>query len=297
MAKRYRAPLGASLVVLSSVFYASYGVWTKLLGNFFDGFTVTVLRSIIVVAILLPIALFNHSLQPLRIKENWRYITGMIIASLFTWGTLYFAILQAGIGVSLTVTYASIVIGQFFFGWLFAGERFTKDKALAAFLGLIGLAFIFFPSTHGIGLMALPAAFVSGLCTAANTVFAKKIRYNATQSTIMLWAAGIVANMVMAAALHKQYPAFGLEAAWLYLVIFSVASVIASWSLVRGVKLIDAGAAGILGLLEIVFGLFFGIVFFGERPGLIVLAGAAVIVVAAAVPYCNDYNSQTGTLE
>lgn len=297
MTKKYQAPLGASLVVLSSVFYASYGIWTKLIGNFFDGFTATVFRGILVVAILLPIALYQHSLQPVRFKDNWRYILGMIVASFLTWGTLWFAILQAGIGVSLTVTYASIVIGQFFFGWLFAGEKFTKDKALSAFLGLIGLVLIFSPSTRGIGLTALLAAFVSGLCTAANTVFAKQIKYNATQSTIVMWVTGIVANMIMVAVLNRHYPAFGWDIQWLYLVMFSVASVVASWSLVKGVKLIDAGAAGVLGLLEIVFGILLGAIFFGERPGLVVLLGAAVIVAAAAVPYVKDYNAQRGTLE
>lgn len=297
MAKKYQAPLGASLVVLSSVFYASYGIWTKLIGNFFDGFTATVFRSILVVAILVPIALYQRSLQPIRLKDNWRYIVGMILASLLTWGTLWFAILQAGLGVSLTVSYASIVVGQFFFGWLFAGEKFTKDKALSALLGFIGLALIFAPSTRGIGLMALLAAFVSGLCTAANTVFAKQIKYNATQSTIVMWTTGIIANVIMVAVLHKHYPAFSWDIRWLYLVIFSVASVVASWSLVRGVKLIDVGAAGILGLLEIVFSILFGVVFFGERPGIIVLIGAAVIVAASAVPYVRDYNAQRGTLE
>jgi drug/metabolite transporter (DMT)-like permease len=297
MAKKYQAPLGASLIVLSSVFYASYGIWTKLLGSFFDGFTATVFRSVIVVAILLPIAFLNHSFQPIHLKENWRYIVGLTVASLFTWGTLYFAILQAGLGVSLTVTYASIVIGQFFFGWLFAGERFTKDKAFSALLGFIGLALIFSPATRSAGWTALVAASVSGLSTAANTVFAKQIKYNATQSTIMLWATGIVANIFMVALLHRHYPAFNWEIQWLYLLIFSVASVIASWSLVRGVKLIDAGAAGILGLLEIVFGILFGAVFFHERPGIMVLIGAAVIVAAAAVPYVRDYNSQRRTLE
>ena len=85
MAKKYQAPLGASLIVLSSVFYASYGIWTKLIGNYFDGFTATVFRSILVVAILLPIAAFKHSFQPIRWKDNWRYIFGLIVARLLTW--------------------------------------------------------------------------------------------------------------------------------------------------------------------------------------------------------------------
>ncbi len=145
--------------------------------------------------------------------------------------------------------------------------------------------------------MALLAAFVSGLCTAANTIFAKKIRYNATQSTIVLWTTGIVANVIMVAVLHRHYPALAWDIQWLYLVIFSIASVIASWSMVSGVKLIEVGAAGILGLLEIVFGILFGVIFFGERPGIVILVGAAVIVAASAVPYVKDYNAKKGTLE
>jgi drug/metabolite transporter (DMT)-like permease len=220
------------------------------------------------------------------------YIGGMIIASLFTWGPLYFAILQAGVGISLAVAYASIVIGMFFFGWLFGSEHFTKDKAVSALLGIIGLALIFSPTVSKLGLLALFAALVSGLSSAANTVFAKKIHYDSTQSTIVLWTTSIIANVLMAFLLGKSYPSFHWQIQWLYLLFFAVASVIASWSLVRGVKLIDAGTAGILGLLEIVFGVVFGIVLFNEKPSLIVMSGMAIIIVAAAIPYIKNFNSQ-----
>jgi drug/metabolite transporter (DMT)-like permease len=297
MAKKYKAPLGASLVVVSSLFYASYGIWTKLMGNFFDGYTASALRSVLVLVILIPIAFAYRSLQPVELRRNWRYMGGMIIASLVTWGSLYYAILHAGVGISLTVAYASIVIGQFFFGWLFVRERFTRDKALSAVLGIVGLALIFAPTTKGLAVLALVAALASGLSSAANAVFAKKIHYNATQSTIVLWSASVVANFFMAAILHRPYPSVGLHIEWLWLILFAVASVIASWSLVRGVKLIDAGAAGVLGLLEIVFGVLFGVIFFGERPGLAALGGIVVIIAAAAIPYFKDYNAQKGTLE
>lgn len=297
MTTKYKAPLGASLVVISSFFYASYGIWTKLMGNFFDGFTATVFRSILVVVILVPVALFRNSLQPVRLKQNWPYILGMFISALFTWGPLYYAILKGGIGISLAVAYASIVISQFFFGWLWVGEKFTKDKALSAVLGLIGLALVFSPTAKSIGWLALIAAFVSGMTAAANAVLAKQIEYNATQSTIVLWATGIFANMLMVALLHKHYPAFTWEVQWLYLLLFSIASVIASWSLVKGVKLIDAGAAGVLGLLEIVFAVFFGVVFFNEYIGSEAIIGILVIIAAAAIPYFKDYNAQRGTLD
>jgi drug/metabolite transporter (DMT)-like permease len=267
------------------------------MGNFFDGYTASAFRSVVVVLILLPFALTSHSFQPLRLKQNGRYIIGMVIASLFTWGPLYYAYLHAGISISTTINYASIVLSQFFFGWLFAGERFTKDKGLSALLGAIGLALVFSPSIKGIGWVALGAAFVSGLSVGANTVFAKKIKYNATQSTITLWTASVAANFIMVIVLSRPMPSFSWHIQWLYLLLFAAVSVVASWSLVRGVKLIDVGAAGVLGLLEIVFGVMFGVIFFHDKFGLLVCLGITVIIAAAAIPYLKDYNARRGTLD
>lgn len=282
---RRRAPVGATLIVVSSFFYASYGIWTKLMGDYFDGFTASVFRSALVVLMLLPIALIYKKLEPLNLKKNWKYIVGMFIASLVTWGPLYYAILNAGVGISLAIAYASIVIGMFFFGRIFGGERLTRVKVTSAVLGIIGIALIFIPSVTSWGWVALAAAFVSGLSSAANTVFAKEIHYGSTQSTIVMWTTGIVANIIMATLFSKSFPAIGLDIEWVYLIIFAVASVVASWTFVRGLKLIDAGMAGVLGLLEIVFGVLFGIVFFHERPEAIALIGMGIIVFAASIPY------------
>jgi drug/metabolite transporter (DMT)-like permease len=296
MIRKFKAPLGASLVIVSSFFYASYGIWTKLMGDFFEGYTASALRSALVLIILIPGAIFYRQLQPVRIKQNWRYILGMFIAALFIWGPLYYAILHAGVGISLAVAYASIILGSFFFGWAFVGERFTKDKAISALLGIAGLVLIFSPATSGISLIALLGALGSGVASGASLVFSKQVRYNATQSTIVLWITSLLANSLMAFVFHESVPKVGMHVQYLYLIIFAFASVVATWSLVRGVKLIEAGAAGVLGLFEVVFGVVFGVVFFRERPGAIVLLGIATVIVAAAIPYFKDYDAKRGTL-
>ena len=290
------APLGASLIVLSSLFYASYGIWTKLMGDFFGGYTASALRSILVLIILLPIAIFYRQLSSVNWRRNWPSLFGMVVSSLFIWGPLYYAILHAGIGIALAVNYASLVIGMFFFGGLFAGERFIKDKWISIFLGLIGLWFLFIPALSSFRWLALGAAVLSGLSTASNAVMVKKISYNATQSTVFLWLTSVVANVFMALLLGEKQPALGWHIQWLYLCIFAIASIFASWTFVKGVKLIEAGASGILGLLEIVFGVIFGVIFFRERLGLEVLFGIFVIIMAAAIPYIKDYNSKRGVL-
>src|SRR5579864_2790117 len=106
---RPTAPLGASLIVLSSIFYASYGIWTTLMGNFFGGYTASALRSILILAILVPIALVYKQLGPVKWRKNRIYLIGMLLSSLFVWGPFYYAILHIGIGIALAVNYACIV--------------------------------------------------------------------------------------------------------------------------------------------------------------------------------------------
>jgi drug/metabolite transporter (DMT)-like permease len=292
MSKPAKAPLGASLVVLSSFFYASYGIWTKLMGDFFQGYTASALRSILVLMLLLPAAVAYRQLQPIRFTENWRYITGLFVAALFTWGPLYYAIVHAGVGISLTINYASLIIGALVFGRLFGSERFTKSKAISAALGLLGMSLIFAPGTARFGWLPLVAAVVSGLSIGAVMVCSRQIHYNSTQTTVALWATSALASAIMAVAFRERLPAFDVHIEWLYLLCFAIASVAASWALVRGLKLIDAGAAGILGLLEIVFGVLFGALLFHERPSLLVLSGVATIILAAAIPYMQTIRRQ-----
>jgi drug/metabolite transporter (DMT)-like permease len=287
-------PIGASLIVLSSVFYASYGIWTKLMGNSFGGYSASAWRSLVVLLLLVPIAAAYRQFEPLGWARNWRQLLGLVVGSLVIWGPLYYAILHAGIGISLAVSYAFIVIGMFIFGRVLAGESFSRDKQLSTLLGLVGVALVYATNLSYISWITIAAAIISGLGSASNMVITKLIPYNATQSTVVLWGASVIANFLMVAVTREHSPAANLNLAWLYLFVFAGASVAASWLFVKGVKLVDAGAAGILGLLEIVFGVLFGSLLFSERPGVLTLIGVAIIIAAAAIPYFKDYRAKPG---
>ena len=62
---------------------------------------------------------------------------------------------------------------------------------------------------------------------------------------------------------------------------------------VKGVQLVDVGVAGILGLLEIVFGVLFGMLFFKEKLGAIVLIGMFIIIISATIPYLREFNKKS----
>lgn len=284
-----QSSVGTSLVILSSFFYASYGIWATLMGNFFGGYTASALRSVLVLVILFPIAFFGHKFEALKIKENWKKLLSMVLVSALIWGLLYYSVINIGIGVSSTVNYAAIVIGMVFFGRLLAGEKITNTKNASLSIGVSGLILIFLQTFSGvIDLLGLIAALISGLAIAANTIIAKQLPYNTTQKTFITWMTSVIANVPMIFLLNEPLPKIGIYVEWFYLIIFSICSILASWTLLRGLKYLDAGLAGILGLLEIVFGVLFGIILFNERIELLTFLGVTVILLAALFPYLNN---------
>lgn len=286
--------VGATLVVAASFFYASYGIWTLLMGDFFGGYTASALRSVLVVGILVVAAYYFKKFEPLELAKNWRKLLGMVAVSTLVWGLLYYSVLQVGMGLSLSVNYFAIVIGMLFFGWVLAGERLTKTKAVSAVLGIVGLGLVFVPTASGVvAFIPLAAALISGLAIAVNTILAKQLTYNTTQATIFLWVTSVVANAPLAFMLQEPMPVFDFRMEWVYLIFFALASVLASWLLLAGLKYIDAGTAGILGLLEIVFSVAFGFLLFGERIELVAFAGIVLIIGATAYPYFQSMKGKT----
>lgn len=292
-----RAPLGATLVVLSSLFYASYGVWTKLIGEHFGGFTQAVIRHGLVASLFILAVIIAKQAQKIFWRRDAKWFALSFISSVFIPISFFYAFLNAGVGITAGLTFIGIVIGMYFFGWLFLGERLNPDKWISILLGFLGVALVFAPSVHTIGWLALIAGVGGGIATGLNVTVSKMIPYNATQTAALVWTLGLLANLPFVFILGEKTDIFHWDIAWLYVVIFAFASVAASWTVIRGVKLIEAGAAGILGLMEIFFGVLFGVVIFNERPSGVVLLGVLAIMAAAAIPYFKDYNARRGTLE
>jgi drug/metabolite transporter (DMT)-like permease len=278
--------LGSVLVVISSLFYATYGVWTKLIGDSFGGYSASAVRSLVVVAVLFPAALILKKVEPLKLKQNYKAILGLTLFSCLIWGPLYYAVLKAGIGVALSVAYAAIVIGGLIFGRIFNKEPLTKFKLASLLLAMIGLSLMYSPKTSDITILPILAACLGGLASSANSVIIKKIDYGATQATLVMWYTSIIANISMAIILRENIQlSFGVN--YLYIFLFAVSSILSTLAMVKALKFIDLGLAGILGLTEIIFGVLFGIIFFHEKLSISQITGIIVIIGVCALPYAD----------
>jgi drug/metabolite transporter (DMT)-like permease len=94
-----------------------------------------------------------------------------------------------------------------------------------------------------------------------------------------------VTNMVASLALGEVQYMPALSLAWLYLGIYAVVSLLGFWFAIEGYKNTEAGVGGLLGLLEVIFAVIFGIVLFNQPLSLQVALGAILILLAAALPH------------
>jgi drug/metabolite transporter (DMT)-like permease len=84
----------------------------------------------------------------------------------------------------------------------------------------------------------------------------------------------------------QHLPSF--EIVWLYQLGYVVASILGFWLVIKGLKYVEAGTGGLVGLLEIVVSISLGIIIFNEEPTLKIFIGAILIIVAAALPYIAE---------
>ncbi len=257
------------------------------MGDSFGSFAQVAFRSVLIVAVLVPIAAFRQNLSSIEWRRDRKLFVLLLFSCALIGAPLYYATLIVGVGLSSTLFYAGFILGMFTFGWMFSRERFTKDKIVATVLGILGLIIIFNPSSTHFSLFALAMGLLSGIAAALDLVVSQKLRYSADQTTILTWSASVITCIPLAFLFHDTVPPIGIP--WVFAVLFAASALAASWLSISGVKLISAGAAGILGLMEIVFGVLFGVVFFAERPSIIVWIGMVLILLAAAIPYVKEF--------
>ncbi len=286
---------GVISLCFASLFWGLWGVFARILGLNFDVFYQSFVRSLILFAVILAYVI---------IRKSWKKIE----AGDFKW---FFIILAGGLAsgigsfvgynhltISATLFYyfAGFIAGSYLLGKLFFAERLTKIKLIALLLCLTGLLMVFYSSIKLGGIIFIALALTAGLGGAVWSTFSKKItaKYSLAQ-TLLVDNFNFAAGSFILALVFKEaivWPSFSLL--WLYVVLFSLAVLVASFLHFYGIKYVQAQIGGLILLLEVVFGVFFGWLFFKETLTMFPLIGGVMIILGAALPnlFPNDKSNK-----
>ncbi|MBI4918977.1 DMT family transporter [archaeon] len=283
---------GIFLIFLSAFMFGSYGVWSKLMGSSFGVFYQSWTRALLIAFVLLPFLIRRQGIVVIHKKDLKWMIVYLFFTSL-TQVPIYYAFNHMNIGSATLLFFVSMILTMYFAGILFFGEKITKTKVFSFILAGIGMYTVFSFSLVYFSLLAALLAIVNGIASGGEVSFSKKLskKYSTLYLTWLSWVVIFITNLPFSLLLKEvqYFPSF--QMVWLYQLGYAICGLLGFWLIIEGLKYVEASIGGLIGLLEIVFSILFGVIIFKEELSIKIVFGAVFIVIAAALPHISTlYN-------
>lgn len=280
---------GVLLILISALMFGSYGVWSRLIGddfgNFYQGWT----RALIIVLVLLPLLLRRKEIVPV-IKKDWGWLAVFLIFTSLTQAPIFYAFNNMDIGTATLLFFTTMLLTMYAVGFLFLGEKATKVKVVSFVLACLGLYLVFSFSLTTFALFAASMAVLNGIASGGEVSFSKKLtgNYSPLYVVWLSWVIIAITNMPISILLSEVQHLPSFDVVWLYQIGYTIASIFGFWFIIAGLKYVEASIGGLIGLLEIVFSIAFGILIFQEGLTTKTLIGGLIIIIAAGLPHVSD---------
>lgn len=277
--------LGTTLVLLSALFFGSHGVWSRLIGNgmdvFFQGWT----RALIILILIVPVLIWRKEISAIQSKDIKWLIVFLIFTS-FTQAPLFYAFNHMDIGTASLLFFVSMFLTMNIIGVSFFAESITKIKIISALLALIGMYMVFSFSIAQFSVLAALMAIMNGVASGGEVAFSKKLTGNHSPLFVvsLSWVIILVTNLIISLTIGERQIAIELTKPWFWQICYSLVSLFGFWFVIAGFKHVDATIGALLGLLEIVFSVTFGVIIFKESLSPVIILGGVLILVSSGLP-------------
>lgn len=278
---------GALILLSSAFFYASYGVFSKIIGGTFDPFTQAWTRGLITLIFLLIFGLAWKQFTKIN-PDHRKWFLLIAITSSLSVAPSFYSFVYLNIGTALFIQYAATVVTGYIMGNLLLKEKLTKMSILLLVLVFIGLLIVYWGdiSFRADKIVPFMAAIVAGSFFTAWYVMSKKINkyYSVIQISTVVYVAVVIVNVLIAAMLKEKFNTTFISPAWAANVGYGIAGFLGVVLCVYGLKFVEAHKASVILLAEIPFGIIFGYFLFGESLSSMTIVGGLLIISAIALP-------------
>ena len=288
---------GVTLILISSLLFASYGVWAKLIGDGMDPFYQGWSRAVLIVLFLTPILYYKRLIVPIK-REHFKLFAIFLTFTAGTQAPLFYAFTHMDIGSATLLFFVSMLLTMYTVGFFFLEEKMSRTKLASFALACAGMYFIFSFSLIAFTLLAALMAMLNGVASGGEISFSKKFSnsYSTLYITWLSWVVILITNAPLSFILNETILLPSFDIVWLWQVGYTVASMLAFWLIIEGLKHVEAGIGGLLGLLEIVFSVLLGIILFNEGLSTEVVIGSVLILTAAALPHLTEFAQRRSAL-
>lgn len=277
---------GSSFIVLSTMAYGLYGVWSRLIEGNFGAFSQNWVRNLLLGLIYGSILLMS--------RKKWKNIERRDLKWFVVWGLsgtattiLTFIVFNnLPLGTSYFLIYSTMILSGIAVGSIFFREQFSLAKLTAFGLVLVGLSLIYSFSITPNQLLYLALALISGTLTGFWNTFSKKISGDYSNPQMLFFDSMLSVFFAFFGGIFvgEKIPSLTIGAGWWPMLGFVLTNFIASNSVIHGFRHLEAQVGSLILPIEIIFATLFGYLIFGEVLMTQVLLGGLFILIASILP-------------
>ncbi|HVI91700.1 MAG TPA: DMT family transporter [Dongiaceae bacterium] len=267
---------GVLLVAAAAICWSTGGLIARYITA--DPWTQVCWRGGFSAACLLAFLLWRDGRQTWSLFRQ-QGLPGLVVALCFSAASISFVIALRHTAVATILVIQStapLIAGLIAFLWI--KEPISLTRGLAMLLALAGVTIMVSQREMGADLMGLLLAVVIACSLAVATVVTRRFQQ------IRMTPACCLSGLIMAAVGALLGDPTGADAGNIALLFLFGAGQLAVGLICFsfGARLIPAGEASLIGLLECILGPIWVLVFLGENPGIAAMIGGALVVTAVA---------------
>lgn len=285
--------LGTGYILISALFYGSYGIWSRLMVGTFGEFSQAWTRGLLLLVVVL---LLNWKIKFIKKIENndWKWFITIALAGGLNQAPYFLGFEYLTIGTATLLFYASLVVGGYVLGKIFFNEQMTWVKIISLIIAILGMVMIYGFSLAPNQIFPASMTVIAGLLGASTVILPKKLIGNYHELQIMLgyFICQVLFNYPMAMIMGDALPVLQFSTPWLGQLGYAVSMLLANMAVIKGFEYMEPSVGSLIGLAEILFGVMFGILIFGESIGLGMIVGGICIILAAALPNLMEMRSK-----
>src|SRR5258708_2859297 len=195
---------GFLILLVSASFYASYGVFSKIIGSSFAPFTQAWTRGMVSLVCFTVFGLVTKSFIKIKKKDIKWFLLIWLVGALAIAPTFY-SLANLHIGTALFIQYAATVITSHLVGVFFLNERLTKKSLISLIIAFVGLMLVYWGDLYFNKPIPVLAAIISGSFFSIWFSFSKKIssKYPTNELNTLGYIFAVILNLLIALILGE----------------------------------------------------------------------------------------------
>lgn len=265
---------GVLIMLLGNFMFALNDAMGKWLVASYSVGQVLFVRSVGAFIVLAPV-IARQGIAPLvRIEKPWLQALRVLLATADT-AFFYAAVIYLPLADVMTF-YMAAPIYIAALSHIFLGEKVGWRRWLAIAIGFCGVVIALRPSSSSLSLSSL-FAVIGSVSFAVSMILGRRLR-GTSDTALVTWQTVGALIMGFLLALGDWRPASGVD--WSAMLLLGAVSGSAHMLITRALKLAPASTLAPFQYTLLLWGVVFGIVFFGDVPDKQLFVGSAIIILA-----------------